>query len=107
MANNLDSALVFYHQAKDDTLHYNRDKNDELYTFGTDLLKINRTSDAIIFFKFLIKEAPAYARGYQGLADAYYKDGNKGLAIKNFRTVLKMDPMNFYASQMVKKLSGS
>jgi hypothetical protein len=39
-----------------------------------------------------------------GLADAYYKDGNKGLALENFRLAATHDSKNKYAKDMIKKI---
>ena len=52
----------------------------------------------------MVAEYPNYSKSYTGLADAYYKDNNKGLAVKNYRLSLKLDPHNSYTSEMIKKL---
>jgi serine beta-lactamase-like protein LACTB, mitochondrial len=77
----------------------------EMNFFGNDLIKINRIPDAIEFYKYVINEYPDYASAYIGIADAYYADGNRGLALKNYRTAMKLDPKNNYVSGMVKKIN--
>jgi serine beta-lactamase-like protein LACTB, mitochondrial len=79
----------------------------EMNYFGYDLLAIKRVPDAIDFFKFFIHEYPDFTNAYIGLADAYYADGNRGLALKHYRIALKLDPKNNYVSSMVKKINNN
>lgn len=101
----IDSALNVYRVYKPDTVNYNTTM-EELKLFGYDLINISRYVDAIRLFKLLTGKYPDYPNAYIGLGDAYYKDGNKGLSLKNFRLALRLDPVNSYAAEMVKKLGG-
>ena len=101
----IDSGLVAYRIYKPDTINYNSTK-EELKLFGYDLINTNHRADAIRLFKMLTGEYPDYPDAYIGLGDAYYKDGNKGLSLKSFRLALRLNPVNSYAAEMVKKLGG-
>jgi serine beta-lactamase-like protein LACTB, mitochondrial len=100
----VDSIMVLYDKiVKDSGSTYNY-SSDELNNFGKDLIGINRLIDAIKYYKFIISLYPDNADLYSGLADAYYADRNKGLALKNYRIAKKLDPGNKYISDMIKKL---
>jgi len=100
----IDSALNHYYRIKKDSLDYFIFSPDEVCSFGYDLISIWQIPDAIKLFKLMVAEYPNYSKSYTGLADAYYKDNNKGLAVKNYRLSLKLDPHNSYTSEMIKKL---
>jgi serine beta-lactamase-like protein LACTB, mitochondrial len=103
----VDSCISLCRQiASDSTALYNVTEAEMSY-FGYDLIKINRIPDAIEFFKYFISEYPEYPTAFVGLADAYYADGNRGLALKNYRTAMKLDPANSYVSGMVKKINNN
>jgi serine beta-lactamase-like protein LACTB len=103
----IDSALSAYLIIKSDSANTFLLNKDELQRFGYDLISANRYADAIKFFRILITDYPDYSKGYLGLADAYYKDGNKGLSLKYYRLALRYEPMNAHAASMIKKLGGS
>jgi len=100
----IDTALVMFDIIKKDSLNYYFFTPDELVYFGNDLVTLNRFADAIKYFKFAVTEFPDKAVLYSGLADAYFRDGNKGLALKNYRIASKLDPLNKYYLDMIKKL---
>jgi len=102
---NVDSAITAIKDVNPKiTAEYNV-SNEEYLLFGNDLLNMGRSIDGIRFFKFYINEYPKDAKGFVGLGDAYYKDGNIGLAINSFRLALRLDPFNAYAEKMIKKLN--
>lgn len=100
----LDSTITKFEQlARDSALIYKNDE-DEFILFGYDLINTGNYIDAIQYFKYLILKKENSAKYYIGLADAYYKDNNKGLALRNFRNALSYDPKNKYANDMIKKI---
>jgi serine beta-lactamase-like protein LACTB, mitochondrial len=103
----IDSIIKLYTAIESDSLSQYDISRTELDYFGTDLIAINRITDAIEFFRFFVNRYPEYARAYIGLADAYYADGNRGLALKNYRTALKLDPQNNYAANMVRRINNN
>jgi CubicO group peptidase (beta-lactamase class C family) len=101
---NIDSTLKHYYKIKKDSIDYFIFTPNETESFGNNLLILSRIPDAIKLYKLMVVEYPNYARSYSGLADAYYRDNNKGLAIKNYRISLGINPHNSYAADMIKKL---
>lgn len=101
----LDSAIVKYHRIAEDSSDYYDISPDEISLFGYDLIGIKRTFDAIRYFKHMVNEFPQTAKFYIGLADAYYKDGNVGLALRNYRLAFKIERTNVYALSMILKIT--
>lgn len=100
----IDSSLVKSEQLiRDSSANYKND-DDEIILFGYDLIATGNYSDAIYYFKYLITKKENYSQYYVGLADAYFKDGNKGLALKNFKTAAKLDPKNKYVQNMIYRI---
>ncbi len=102
----IDSSLAAYKEIiSDSTNDYNKSLEEQI-TFGYDLINVQRYTDSILFFRMLSREFPKTVEVFIGLGDAYFKDGNRGLATKNFRQALRLQPLNSYAAEMLKKLSG-
>jgi len=76
----------------------------ELKNFGYDLLAYKKYTEAIAVFSKLIDSDPALVDGYIGLGDTYLNDDNRGLALRNYRRVLRIDPNNEYAKRMIKSI---
>lgn len=102
--NSLDSSIAKLEQlTRDSSASYKID-DEEYVTFGYDLIATGNYIEAIWYFKYLIGKNDNNPKYFVGIADAYYKDGNKGLALKNFRNVLHLDSKNKYALDMIKKI---
>ncbi len=101
---NVDSAITEYNILKKDSSNiYNIDK-EELILFGNDLINTKNFVGAIKLFRFVTNEFPKNKDALLGLANSYNHDGNKGLAIKNYKAVLRLEPTNSQAAFMLKKL---
>jgi CubicO group peptidase (beta-lactamase class C family) len=75
-----------------------------LNQIGYQLLGLGRNSDAIAILKLNAEEYPKSANVYDSLAEAYEKDGQKQLAIANYRKALDLDPKNQKAADKIKEL---
>jgi tetratricopeptide (TPR) repeat protein len=75
-----------------------------LNQLGYMLLEKGRNADAITFFKLNAEEYPKSGNVYDSLAEAYAKDGQKQLAIANYRKSLECDPQNQNARDQLKAL---
>ena len=104
LENSIDSSLVKLEQLSRDSSNTYKIVDDEFILFGYDLISTGNYPDAIYYFKYLISKKDNFAKYYVGLADAYYKDGNKGLALRNFRNAVNLDSKNKYAHDMIKKI---
>jgi predicted alpha/beta superfamily hydrolase len=68
------------------------------------LLRENKIKEAIKWFKLNVKVFPGSWNVYDSLGEAYMNDGQKGLAIKNYKKSLELNPKNTNALKMLKKL---
>jgi CubicO group peptidase (beta-lactamase class C family) len=75
-----------------------------LNRLGYMLLRKDRNADAIAIFKLNVEEYPQSGNAYDSLAEAYAKDGQKQLAIANYRKCLEVDPKNQNAANKIKEL---
>jgi tetratricopeptide (TPR) repeat protein len=71
---------------------------------GYILLGQNKVKEAIEVFNTNVKLYPESANVYDSLGEAYMKDGNKELAIKNYEKSLELDPKNDNAKKMIEEL---
>jgi len=77
----------------------------ELNSLGYDLIKLEKTTEAIEIFKLNIDAHPEFPRAYNDLGDAYRLNGNLEQAIETFEKTLKLDPDNRYAIKKLKQLT--
>lgn len=101
----IDSAIVAYHSLKNSI--EGRDYNfteSELNSLGYYLLRTKRIQDAINIFLLNTKEYPESANTHDSLGEAYMADGKKELAISSYRRSLELNPDNYNATEMIKKL---
>jgi tetratricopeptide (TPR) repeat protein len=71
---------------------------------GYKLLEEKKFEDAIDIFKKNVKLYPKSSNVYDSLGEAYMKNGDKELAIKNYQMSLELDPKNNNAKEMIEKL---
>jgi len=75
-----------------------------LNALGYELLRDDKTMEAIKTFEFMVSEYPKSANAYDSLAEAYMTAGNKELAIKNYKRSLELNPDNESAKKMLEQL---
>jgi len=85
--------------------HYRWDEGD-INVLGYELLGTGRTKDAIEIFKLNVETYPESANTYDSLAEAYMNDGQKELAITNYRKSVELNPKNEGGIEALKKLEG-
>jgi len=71
---------------------------------GYQLMRMERTSDAIAIFKLNLDAHPDSWNVYDSLAEAYMEDGQKELAIQYYEKSLELNPENTNGMEMLKKL---
>lgn len=78
----------------------------ENYTnrFGYLLLGLNRTGAAIDILKINTEKFPNSFNAFDSLAEAYMRDGDDELAIKNYQKSLQLNPGNENAKAMIEKI---
>jgi len=76
---------------------------NQLNTLAYQLLKDGFIEDAILL-SLNTEEFPNSANTYDSLGEAYMKNGQKDLAIKNYKKSLELNPKNTNAKEMLDKL---
>jgi CubicO group peptidase (beta-lactamase class C family) len=77
----------------------------ELNTLGYQLLYGDkRVTDAVAIFSLNTKEHPNSSNAFDSLGEAYWRNGQKSLAISTYQTALKLNPTNGHAASMLKEL---
>jgi len=79
----------------------------ELNTLGYQLLSMKRPKDAIEIFKLNVEMFPTSANPYDTLGEAYLAEGQKDLALTNYKKAAELDPKNSNAVLIVKRLEGN
>jgi imidazolonepropionase-like amidohydrolase len=77
---------------------------NELIGLGYRLIRMKRFKDAIAVFKLSVETYPQSYNTYESLAEAYMDDGDKDLAIQNYRKSLDSNPQNSNAVEKLKTL---
>ncbi|MBS1493443.1 MAG: FKBP-type peptidyl-prolyl cis-trans isomerase [Bacteroidetes bacterium] len=101
---NVDEAIKRYYEAKEKSFDDYNFKEGQLNVLGYDLLQGKRTKDAIKVLELNVKMFPKSSNVYDSLGEAYMLDGNKELAIKNYKKSLELNPGNENAKNMLKEL---
>ncbi len=97
---------IVYLAAVNTTLYNEKEESAEndLNSAGYNLLSLNKIKDAIDIFKKNVELYPESSNVYDSLGEAYMKNGEKELSIKNYEMSLKLDPGNEYAKEMIMKM---
>jgi CubicO group peptidase (beta-lactamase class C family) len=78
---------------------------NELNTLGYQLLYGDkRVADAIAIFKLNTTEHPTSSNAFDSLGEAYWRNGEKGLAVNSYQTAVELDPTNGHAVSMLREL---
>jgi len=99
-----DAAVAEYHElqrTRADDYDFNEEALNQL---GYRLLADRRNADAIAIFKLNVAQFPNSDNVYDSLAEAYAKDGQKQLAIDNYRKAVARNPQNQHAIEQLKEL---
>lgn len=100
--NGIDKALVKFNENKSSEIYDL--KEGEMNNAGYELLQAGKVKEAIEVFKLNVKAFPKSANVYDSLGEAYMKDGNKALAIENYKKSVELNPGNQGAIDMLKKM---
>ena len=83
---------------------YNFDEG-ELDSLGYQLLHAGKLKAAIRIFQLNVEAYPQASNPYDSLGEGYMNDGEKELAVANYRRSLELNPKNGNAVRMLKKLN--
>jgi len=76
----------------------------ELNTLGYELFRMKKIKEAIEIFKLNVESFPRGYNTYDSLGEAYMINGDKELAIKNYKKSLELNPENTNAANAIKRL---
>jgi len=79
----------------------------QLNMLGYQLLQMKRVKDAIEIFKLNVEMFPQRFNTYDSLGEAYMENGDKNLAIQNYKKSLELNPKNTGAVEKLKKLEAA
>jgi imidazolonepropionase-like amidohydrolase len=98
------SAIKQYHELRASQPDNYDFGEDELNTLGYQLLGSKQLKAAIQIFQLNVEAYPESFNAYDSLGEAYMASGDKELASRNYRKSLELNPKNFNAVEMLKKL---
>ncbi|HEX8336788.1 MAG TPA: serine hydrolase, partial [Pyrinomonadaceae bacterium] len=105
-AGKVDEAVAAYRLIKKEKPDNVAVSEQRLNTLGYELLRAKKTRESVAVFALNAELYPQSFNVYDSLGDAYAEGGEKGLAIKNYRRSLELNPANKNAASMLKKLEG-
>ena len=105
MTGNIDKALDAYRQIKKDDPDNAAVSEARINGFGYGFIRAKKLPEATAYFKLNAEFYPASYNVYDSLGDAYMANGDKELAIANYKKSLELNPLNKNAIEALKKLS--
>jgi len=97
--------ISFYNELK--SKHgdeYSFDDENTLNETGYYLMSKKRLADAVSIFEYNTKLFPKSGNVFDSLGEAYYNQGNKPLALLNYKKSLQLDPANDNAKKIITEL---
>lgn len=101
---NVEAAIKQYHELKATEPTAYDFGEDELIGLGYQLLERKKFKDAIRVFELNVEAYPSSYNAYDSLGEAYMDNGDKDLAIKNYKKSLALNQANENAKKMLKQL---
>ena len=104
LAGNITKAVEAYRAIKKVTPDSAIVAEDRLNSLGYRFLREKKLPEALAYFKLNAEFYPNSWNAYDSLGDGYMANGEKELAIANFKKSLEMNPKNTHGVEMLKKL---
>jgi len=99
------SGLEYYNENKNSTTYAINE--NEMNSVGYQLLQSAKNKEAIAIFKLNVEAFPQSGNAYDSLGEAYLKNGNKKLAIINYKKSAELDPTNENGKKVLEEISKS
>jgi len=100
----VDAAVQYFHKKRETEPEISLFEEVEMNVLGYNYLQGGKIRDAIQLFLLNTVAYPDSWNVYDSLGEAYLKDGQKELAIKNYQKSLELNPGNVNAKQVVEEL---
>ena len=104
LAGRVDEAIAAYKQIKKEKPVNNAVAEEHLNNLGYTLLQQKKIAEAIAVFKINVELYPQSWNVYDSLGEAYMVNGEKAMAITNYKKSLELNPQNQNGLAMLKKL---
>jgi hypothetical protein len=101
---NVKAAIRAYNSLKDNYENDYNFKETQLNTLGYQLLQAGMKKEAIEILKLNVEQFPDSFNVYDSLGEAYMTNGDKDLAVKNYKKSLAINPKNDNAKKMLQQL---
>jgi hypothetical protein len=99
----LDSDYADYRQSADAQL--DQQLENELNTFGYELISHERYEDAIGVFQLAIQQHPTSANLHDSLGEAYLLDADTARSVIHYRKSLELNPNNGHAADVLARIA--
>ncbi|MFC2139814.1 hypothetical protein ACFLR4_04050, partial [Bacteroidota bacterium] len=100
----VDGAVKYFYKKREGDPNAVLFEEGEMNAIGYSYLQNGKIKGAIELFKLNTIAYPNSGNVYDSLGEAYLKDGQKKLALKNYEKTLELNPANTNAEQIVNKL---
>jgi tetratricopeptide (TPR) repeat protein len=104
MAGKIAEALEDYRRIRREKPELPDTQEGRLNGLGYSLMRQKKMAEAIALFKLNVEFYPKSSNVYDSLGEAYMTNGDKELAIANYRKSLELNPKNENGARMLKKL---
>lgn len=104
-AGNFEKALAGYRQIKKDTPDNASINQFRLNGLGAGYLRAKKLPEALFYLKLNVEFYPGSSDVYENLGNGYMANGEKELAIANYKKALELNPKNTDAAEALKKLN--
>jgi CubicO group peptidase (beta-lactamase class C family) len=104
LAGKISEAIEAYKKIKQDHPNNVAVSEERLNNLGYGLLQQKKMAEAIAVFKVNVELYPQSSNVYDSLGEAYMKNGDKELAIQNYKKSLELNPKNENGAAMLKRL---
>ena len=106
LAGKITEALERYRAIKKEKPDNASVSESRLNNLGYVLMRQKKLPEAIALFKLNVEFYPKAWNTYDSLGEAYMTNGDKELAIANYKKSLELNPQNSGGREMLKKLEG-
>jgi CubicO group peptidase (beta-lactamase class C family) len=106
-AGNIDKALESYRQIKKEQPDNAAVSEARINGLGLGFMRAKKLPVALAYLKLNVEFYPNSWNTYDSLAEAYMANGDKELAIANYKKSLEMNPKNTNATEALKKLGAT
>jgi tetratricopeptide (TPR) repeat protein len=104
LAGKMSEAKEGYRKIFKDTPRNPAVSENRLNNLGHGLLQQKKMPEAIALLEINVEFYPKSSNVYDSLGEAYMTNGDKELAIENYKKSLELNPQNSNAREMLKKL---